>query len=54
MCTLLLQSAHSVALCTCVLDRRFSDSAVSEEAAEHQFQIVQTNDDLSEAWFQIE
>lgn len=32
---------------------RFSDSAVSEEAAEHQFQIVHNSDDLSEAWFEI-
>lgn len=33
--------------------RRFSDSAVTEEAAEHQFRIVQKSDDLSEAWFEI-
>lgn len=35
------------------IPRRFSDSAVSEEAAEHQFQIIQNGDDLSEAWFEI-
>ncbi|CAN0148354.1 unnamed protein product [Ectocarpus sp. 12 AP-2014] len=35
------------------IGRAFSDSAVSEEAAEHQFQLVQTKEDVSEAWFKI-
>eukprot|EP00903_Cladosiphon_okamuranus_P019908 g18297.t1 len=35
------------------IGRKFSDSAISEEAAEHQFQIIQNGDDLSEAWFEI-
>lgn len=32
---------------------RFSDDAVSEEAAEHQFRLIQADNDLSEAWFEI-
>ncbi|CAM9188145.1 unnamed protein product [Scytosiphon promiscuus] len=35
------------------IGREFADSAVSKEAAEHQFRLVQTDRDLSEAWFQI-
>ena len=35
------------------LDHSFEDTAVSEEAAEHEFQLVQTDNDLSEAWFEL-
>lgn len=42
---------HLRARCWCAL--RFSDDAVSEEAAEHQFKLVRTQDDLSEAFFEL-
>lgn len=32
---------------------RFSDKAVAEEAAEHQFDLIQKDQELSEAWFEI-
>lgn len=52
----MIHAADSVAPCvssvTCALNR-FSDDAVSAEAAEHQFELIQAKQDLSEAWFEI-
>lgn len=36
-----------------VTPSRFSDDAVTEEAAEHTFQLIEAKEDLSEAWFEV-
>ena len=44
---LIVPAAHLAVFCS------FDDNAVSEEAAEHEFHLVQTKNDLSEAWFEL-